>query len=173
MSEPGRPADTRLVIGPNASLTDRQALGFFAGMCGVCLTIAAVFAGLGLWPVLPFAGLELAALAAALWVVVQRNRYREVLEFDGQRLCVEFGITGEGVRGRCEWPRNGTRVWLERGPHETSPTRLVLAYGSAQLHIGSCLTDAERAALMMRLKELLHPAWTHAGSPESIRHGAV
>ena len=77
-SESGNPVDTRLVIGPNASLTDRQALVFFAGMCGVCLTIAAVFAGVGLWPVLPFAGLELAALAAALWVVVQRNRYREV-----------------------------------------------------------------------------------------------
>jgi uncharacterized membrane protein len=169
VSEPGKPADTRLVIGPNASLSDRQALGFFAGMCGVCLTIAAVFAGLGLWPVLPFAGLELAALAAALWVVVQRNRYREVLEFAGERLRVEFGITGEGARARCEWPRSGTRVWLERGPHGNSPTRLVLACGTAQLSIGACLTDAERAGLMKRLKELIHPAWTHAGSPDATR----
>ena len=49
---------TRLVIGPNASLSDRQALGFFAGLSVICLCIGGVFASQGFWPVLPFAGLE-------------------------------------------------------------------------------------------------------------------
>lgn len=170
MSEAFKPADTRLVIGPNASLTERQALAFFAGMSGVCLGVAAVFAALGLWPVVPFAGLELAALGLALWVVMQRNRYREVLEFDGSTLRVEVGLVGQGVRASCEWPRSSTRVWLERGPHGTSPTRLVLACGASQLGIGACLTDAEREGLLLRLKELIHPAWSRAGvSPDGHR----
>lgn len=163
MSEAFKPADTRLVIGPNASLTDRQALAFFAGMCGVCLGIAATFAALGLWPVLPFAGLELGALGLALYVVVRRNRYREVIEFASARVRIEFGMVGQGARGSCEWPRSSTRVWLERGPHDTSPTRLVLACGSSQICIGACLTDAERETLLRRLKQLIQPAWNHAG----------
>lgn len=163
-----KPVDTRLVIGPNASLTGRQALVFFAGMCGICLAIAGFFAALGFWPVLPFAGLELAALGAALAVVLRRNRYREVVEFEGERVRVEFGLVGEGARARCEWPRSATRAWLEQGPHAT---RLVLACGPSRLTLAACLTDAERESLAARLKELLHPAWQRAGaSPGAERH---
>lgn len=164
MTDHGKPADTRLVIGPNASLTGRQALVFFAGMSGVCLGIAAVFAALGFWPVLPFAGLELAALGAALAVVLRRNRYREVLVFEGARLRIEIGLVGKGVQARCEWPRSATRVWLEPGPHAASPAQLVLACGPSRCVLGTCLTDAERGALAARVKELLHPAWQRAGT---------
>ena len=171
MTDPGKPVDTRLVIGPNASLTGRQALVFFAGMCGISLTIAGVFAGLGYWPVLPFAGLELAALAAALAVVLRRNRYREVLEFAGAQLRIECGRLGEGMHLRCEWPRSSTRVWLDPGAQLGSPTRLVLACGASRLTLATCLTDAERAALAVRLRELIHPAWQQAGaSPGLERH---
>lgn len=156
------PVNTRLVIGPNASLSGRQALWFFAVLCATCLGLATVFAALGLWPVLPFAGAEVAAVGAALWVVLHRNRYREVLAFEGDRLRVEFGMVGQGARASCEWPRGVTRVWLERGPHPTSPTSLVLACGPQRLTIGGCLTDPERASLARRLKQLIHPAWPPA-----------
>src|SRR5690349_23116517 len=42
-----RPVSTRLVIGPNASLSPGQALAFFVSMCLICLGIAAGFALLG------------------------------------------------------------------------------------------------------------------------------
>lgn len=173
MTDPGKPVDTRLVIGPNASLSARQALVFFAGMCGVCLTIAGAFAALGFWPVLPFAGLELLALGAALALVVRRNRYREVLVFAGAQVRIEFGLVGQGMRARCEWPRSATRVWLERGPHATSPTELVLACGASRVTLATCLTDAERASLAARLKELLHPAWERAGASPGPEHHPV
>lgn len=171
MTDAGKPVDTRLVIGPNASLTGRQALVFFAGMCGICLTIAGVFAALGYWPVLPFAGLELAALGGALGVVLKRNRYREVLEFTGAQLRIECGRVGQGMQLRCEWPRSSTRVWLDPGPYGSSPNRLVLACGPSRLTLATCLTDAERVALAARLKELFQPGWQQAGaSPGFERH---
>lgn len=156
--------NTRLVIGPNASLTGMQALGFFAGLCVVCLGIAAGFAVRGYWPVIPFAGLELLAVGAALAVVLRRNRYRELLEFDGARLRVEIGLAGREASLRCEWPRSGTRVWLEPGPYPTSRSRLVMSCGAQRLTIGGCLTDLERERLARRLKELIHPAWVAAGT---------
>jgi len=160
-----RPVSTRLVIGPNASMSPRQALVFFAGMCLICLGIATVFAALGFWPVLPFAGLEMLALAVALAAVVKRNRYREVVWLERDWVRVEFGMLGQGARSRCELPRCLMRVWVERGAHTSSPTQLVLACGAQRMIIGSCLTDAERAALARRLKELIHPAWVEAGLP--------
>jgi uncharacterized membrane protein len=163
------PVCTRLVIGPNASMSPRQALLFFSGMCLVCLGIALMFAARGYWPVLPFAGLELLALGAALVVVLRRNRYREVLWFEGGRVRLECGLVGQGARVRCEWPRSSLRVWLEPGPHPGSATQLVLASGAQRTVVGGCLTDAERAALARRLRELIHPAWVEAGTPDGAR----
>jgi uncharacterized membrane protein len=167
------PVSTRLVIGPNASLSDRQALGFFAVVCLTCLGIASVFAARGLWPVLPFAGLEVIAVGAALAVAMRRNRYREVVRFEGDRIRVEFGMVGEGLRSSCEWPRHLTRVWLAFGPHASSPSRLVMACGGQQLTIGHCLTDAERATLARRLKQLIHPAWLNEESRERAERPAT
>jgi len=63
----------RLVIAPNASLTRAQAQWCFLAMCGVSFSVALFFMTLGLWPVLPFAGLEMAALGTALYASVKRT----------------------------------------------------------------------------------------------------
>ena len=61
---PGR-AECQVVIRPNRSLTWRQSL-FFIGLVSLLLfTVSGVFASLGYWLVLPFAGLEVLALLAA------------------------------------------------------------------------------------------------------------
>ena len=154
--------NTRLVIGPNASLSERQACAVMGWMTALGLGIAGFFAALGFWPVLPFAGLELGALGAALWVSLRRNRYREVLTFDDQRVCIEFGIAGRGAQARVDLPRAWARVSLELGEYRNQPSRLLLAYGAQRVEIGRCLTDEEREALLSRIKKLLRPAW-HAG----------
>ena len=46
-------SDTRLVIGPNASLSPRQALVFMALISSAALPVAIGFALQGLWPILP------------------------------------------------------------------------------------------------------------------------
>lgn len=163
MTDPRMPESTRLVIGPNASLSDRQALGFFAALCLLCLGIAGTWASLGFWPVLPFAGLELVAVGAALVVVTRRNRYREVMVFEGDRFRVEFGVVGMGVRASCEWPRHLTRAWLERDGR--GDTHLLLGCGAQKLTVGACLTEIERLSLVRRLKELIHPAWSAPAPP--------
>jgi uncharacterized membrane protein len=152
------PVNTRLVIGPNASLTPRQAAGFMALVAVPGLGIAGVFAAQGFWPIFPFAGLELSALGAALWVSLRRNRYREVLRFEGGQLAVEFGSLGSGVERRLIWPRTWTRAVLEPGRRGNDPQRLLLMYAGRRVEIGRCLTDDERAALRERIKELLKPA---------------
>ncbi len=152
-------AETRLVIGPNASLSIRQAWQFMAVTATMGFGVAIMLALQGFWLVLPFAGLELAALGAALYVSVRRNGYREVLVFGPECLRVEFGMLGQGARTVIELQRAPTRVLIEPGPNRHAPSRLILSCVGQRVCIGTCLTDDERRHLASRIKELLIPGW--------------
>jgi uncharacterized membrane protein len=152
-------ANTCLVIGPNASMSVRQAVLFMGWMCAAALAIAGFFAVQGYWPILPFAGLELAALGAALAVSLRRNGYREVVRFEGDTVCVEKGEISRGLSLRLRLPRNALRVLLEHGPYRNSPTRLLLSWSGQQLELGRCLTDGERERVAQRMRELVHPGF--------------
>lgn len=156
------PNDTTLVIGPNASMTAAMAASVMAVMATVSMGIAALFAWNGFWPILAFAGLELAALGLALVVSLRRNRYREVIVFEGSRLRVECGMVGAGARLTIDWARSSTRVLLEPGIHRNDPTMLSLENGSRRLSLGRCLTDEGREAIALRLRELILAGWRAA-----------
>lgn len=153
------PLDTRIVIGPNASMTPALAASFLAATAVVSFGIAGGLAAMGYWPVVPFAGLEVGALAVALAVMLRRNRYCEVIAFDAERIRIEFGTAGVGVERAAELPRAWARVLLDAGPHRLSPTRLSLASHGRRVVIGQCLTDEERERLARRLRQLTGPAW--------------
>lgn len=140
-------------------MTIRMAWVVMGIMSVVSLGIAALFALQGFWPILPFAGLELAILGLALVVSLKRNRYREVIVFDGNRVRVECGMTGEGARLAVDWTRSSTRVLLEQGIHRNDPTTLSLNNGSRRLTLGRCLTDEDRELLAARLRVLILAGW--------------
>jgi uncharacterized membrane protein len=153
-------AETRLVIGPNASLSVRQAWLFMGITTVFGLGIALGMAFLGFWPVIPFAGLELGALGAALYLSVRRNGYREVVVIDAHSVRVEFGMQGRGALTTFHLQRGPARVLLESGPHRHAPSRLLLSSCGQVVRLGACLTDDERLQLAARIKQLLTPAWT-------------
>jgi uncharacterized membrane protein len=160
------PPDTQLVIGPNASLSVRQAWLVMGGLCLVGLGIAGGFTLLGFWPVLPFAGLELVAVGAALWVSMRRNRYREVVRFDGEVLRIEFGMLGQGASSAVELPRSWAQLVVERGATAHEPSRLWLRCSGQRVEIGRCLTEVERERLAGRIRQLLNRTAWPAGANE-------
>ena len=56
-------------LSPNCSLTPRGAALFFASICTVSFSIALVMAFKGLWPIFPFAGLEMLLLGLIALVI--------------------------------------------------------------------------------------------------------
>ncbi len=62
-------------IAPNCSLRPQSAALFFASICAVSFAIAGVLALKGLWPILPFAGLEMLVLGWALKVSMRRRHF--------------------------------------------------------------------------------------------------
>ncbi len=167
---------TRIVIGPNASMDVRGAVWFLGSLSVLALTVAGVCVFMGFWPVLPFAGAELIAVTAAVWVSLRRNRYREVLTLSEQSVCVEFGLARQDGRGgassRTEFRRGWTRVGIEPGGHRHDPSKLVLSCSGQRVEIGRCLTDDEREAVAARLRELLsmEPGWDRTPANDGAPH---
>lgn len=146
-------ASSVVVIGRNASLGWQQALGLMLFMCVVTFGIAGVFAALGYWMILPFAGLEILALAAALAWSMRGNAWREVVWIEADHVTVERGL---GRPQECfRFNRYWVQLRLADGATPGDPVRLVLSESGRQCEVGECLTEDERAALAQRLRELL------------------
>jgi len=144
----------RIELSPNCSLSPTTALVAFGTIAAASLFMALVFTMQGYWPVLPFAGLELAALGWAFWLTRRRARIREYVLFDDARVVVEK----RGRRGdtrRIEFPRHWARVRLEPAPRRHHPSRLLIGASGRHCEIGRFLSEADRHSLRERLAELL------------------
>ncbi len=153
-SAPGRDSSPlQIVISPNCSLTPRTATLFLCVTGGATFLIAGFMASKGLWPILPFAGLEVALLVWATLHSIRKGRDREILEVDGNTVSVQL------VRGRHRqitvFPRHWTKVKLRAPLHGLHPSRLSLETQGRSCEVGTFLTEEERCSLAERLKQLL------------------
>ncbi len=140
-----------IVIAPNCSLTQRAAAIFVVAIGSVSLAVAGVFAVQGYWPILPFAGAEIALLAWAMRSSLQRGRYREILTVNASDVVLERGYS-PGER-REIFSRHWLRPRLEAGRWQDC--RVVLAAHGRRIEVGACLSCEERKALYKRLRQVL------------------
>jgi len=142
----------RIELLPNCSLTTADAWRFFGLVAFTSLSIAGFFVANGYWPVLPFAGLELALLAFALATSLKRRHYLETVEISDS----DITITSRGPRGdrATVFSRHWARVTL-RGPRGWQPARLLIESHGRACEIGAFLTEEERRALGRRLRALV------------------
>jgi uncharacterized membrane protein len=152
---------SRWIIRPNQSLSWRAVLWVY-GLVALCLTgMSVAFALKGLWPVLPFAGLELLVLGVAFYLCITRSQWREVVWVDASVVRVEKGRRQAEERWEC--PSAWARVQLEKSPIAWYPSRLMIAYQGRGVEIGRFLCEDERAALAGALRrgirERLEAAW--------------
>lgn len=147
--------ERRFVLAPNLAPNWGQTMRIFLLLSSVCMSIALVCAWFGLWPVIPFAGLEIIALGTGLYVSARRSLDREVIDVDGGVLRVQKG------RGRAEhtWhmERTWTEVVLRRLPKRWGETQLVLRSRDLEVIIGGFLDAEERSSLARELKRCIGP----------------
>ena len=152
----------RIEICPNCSLSARGARLFFGAACIVPCGIALVLALKGFWPILPFAGLEMAVLGWALGVCLERR-------FHSQTITVTEADVRIDTRARngyehVVFPRHWAQVKLRRPAARLHPSRLTIESHGRQCELGSFLTEEERRGLALRLQRLIgrvneSPSW--------------
>ncbi len=135
-----------VVLKRNCSISPRGLLLVFALLAALALGIASVFAALGAWLILPFAGLELALLGAAFWLTARHATDYERIERSRDRLTVDVS-EAEQLR-RFELDARRARVRVQEG-------RVLLDAPQARLEVGRHLDAASRAGFAAELGKRL------------------
>ena len=152
----------RIEICPNCSLSVRGARLFFAATCIVPFGIAGVLALKGFWPILPFAGLEMALLGWALVVCQQRRSQTQTITVTDADVRIDTRVRNGCVQ--VVFPRHWAQVKLRRPAARLHPSRLTIESHGRQCELGSFLTEEERRGLALRLQRLIgrvneSPSW--------------
>lgn len=139
-----------LILRRNCSLQHAGRRRAFWLAALVSALIALVFAAVGAWPILPFAGLELAALYVAL-----RRFYREADDYEqviiqGDRLLVECHMKG------CVRRFDANRFWTQVIVRESSGGRQVtLRCHGREIEFGTFLSERARLDAARELRDQL------------------
>ncbi len=144
----------QFVIRPNRSLTRRQLQLVFMGIATYCLGIGSVFAVLGMWPVLPFAGAEVMVVGIGFYLSAMGGRELEVVSVDRDKVAVEKGR--RHVRQRWELHRAWAQIRLLPPRIRWYPTRLVIRSHGREVELGGFLNDEERQRLAGELQQALN-----------------
>lgn len=149
----GPEARLSIRLAPNCSLTRQGAWLFFLACCAGSFTVAGFMAWRGFWPILPFAGLEMIALAIALALSMRRRAYSETIVVTEERIEIES--QDRGGRERIVFPRHWAQVKLRRAESTLHPSRLTIESHGRQFEVGRFLTEEERRGLATRLRQLI------------------
>jgi uncharacterized membrane protein len=152
---PSPPFHLDVELRPHRSLSPRGALLLLVPLAAVNLGFAAFFLVLGAPIVPPFLGLDVAAVALALWLSFRSARSVEQVRVTADILQVARGRSG---RTRTVWtsPTLFTRVdILEPGKHAV---RVRLSCKGRQLDVGNAMSPVEREAFGQDLQAALRSA---------------
>ncbi len=141
------------VIQPNPPLAWSALFRVFAAMAVFILGIGITCALAGLPLVLPFAGLEVFVLGAALYLSAVRGSVREVIRIMDAAVIYEAGRATPVITRTFH--RHWTRVVVETSRGDWYPSRLLLRSHGRQLEVGRFLEEHERLHLGLRLQSAL------------------
>jgi uncharacterized membrane protein len=131
---------------PNRSLDRGQRRLWLVLIAAPVLVVSAGFSGLGAWPVLPFAGLELSVLWWAFRLVGKHDEDYEILDVSRYEFCWERRECRriERLAGNPEWAQ---LVWPAAGPARS----MLLRYGGRSVAVGAQLCEQERLRLAQQM----------------------
>ena len=156
-------ANCRLVIRRNCSLTWGQTKLAICVIGLAPLSIALAFALAGLWPVVPFAGLELLAVGLCFYHCARSAGECEVVTVSGGEIVVEKGQK----RAERKWSfnRHWAAIALDRSAGTWHPSRLFIRAHAQGVEIGRFLVEQERVALAGELRKLVGHGWAASERP--------
>jgi uncharacterized membrane protein len=162
---------SRFLIRPNCSLSWRGVVRFYIGMVLVTFSIAIGFAFQGAWLILPFAGLEMLVLGAALYLVARRGCCWQSVSIHADHIeVVDHDLTSERQQ-RIQ--RAWAQVKLEQARINGYPSRLTIRSHGLAVEIGGYLADAEKKHLALELHQALRPASLIGTEPTAYRDAVI
>jgi uncharacterized membrane protein len=156
----------RIELAPNCALTPRAARTFVGSVALLTLGVAAFFALQGLWPILAYAGLEVALLGWAVGASLRRGRSRELILISDEDVVIEHRELKQTYRS--VFARHWATVTLHDPHYAQHPSRLTIESHGRACEVGRFLTEDERRGLAASLRRLVgKPSESPALAPEA------
>jgi uncharacterized membrane protein len=130
-----------------------MAWAFFGSLCGVTFVLAALATTQGFWPVLPFAGLEMALLGWAMHRSLQRRHHRQTITITAD--SVEIEEVDRERRERVVFQRYWARVKMRAADSPLHPSQLLIESHGRRYEIGRFLNEQERRSVAQRLQRMI------------------
>ncbi len=143
----------RFVLSPNCSITWRELVLFYIFTCVVALAIGIFFTLQGLWLVLPFSGLEMAALGFALYLTSRKVNRKEVITLDQRRTRIEKGV--QQIDRSWEFETPWIRLVDEPASRPGRPRKLAIGSHGNYVEVGDFLDNSEKDRLAFQLKDCI------------------
>jgi uncharacterized membrane protein len=141
------------VVMPNKAMPWHQLVWIYSVIASFTIGVALGFFSQGLTLVLPFAGLEVVALGAALYISAWRGGVKEVISVTEDKIRIEIGH--DSPEQRHELKRVWAQVVLQRPWNSWYPSRLFIRSHGRQVEIGRFLNESERQGLAKELQKLI------------------
>ena len=150
-----------VVIKPNHSSTWHQNLWLLAALAIPSLGAGIGFALAGAWPILPLAGLELTALAGALYWVNWKLEYRHVIHLNADTVIIDKGYFVP--KRTWQFTRADAALRVTPEAHPWQGPELCVHDKVSETPIGDFLNREESLELLAVLRKEL-PVRTHSNA---------
>lgn len=139
-----------IIARPNHSSSWRGNLYALLAISVPSLGAAIGFTLLGAWPILPFAGLELLALACALYYVNWKLQYRHVITLSEDSVQIEKGHYHPKQCWRFARQRTGLSITPEKHPWDSPEVAVHDSEESVSIGEFLCPGDARELISLLR-----------------------
>ncbi|MHB1585528.1 MAG: DUF2244 domain-containing protein [Acidiferrobacteraceae bacterium] len=143
----------RWVIRPNRSLSRGLLVPLMAIYVVMEIGIGVVFLLRGAWLVLPFGGLEIAAIGTILYLLSRHARDYELVVVDERHLKVLKRLGKR--RSRYEFQRYWTKVSLRTDASGWYPSRLLVGSHGRFVEVGKWMGEDQRRVFARDLKRII------------------
>ncbi len=145
--------DFQAFIRRNTAMTPRDMGVVVICFAVVAVTISLSFLALGFWLILPFAGLEVLAVAMAVAFAVRgASDYESITVTED---TVEIVQHRRGTTETHAFQRYWTRVRQQQGAGRLQPMRLLIGSHGRYVAIGSALTEEAKKQLARQLSDAM------------------
>lgn len=145
-------AESQITVRPNNSLSSLNSLKLLIVLATLTLVIALGFVHAGAWLVLPFAGLELLAFAAAFYYLRLHANDFEMITIAGDKVVVEKHAYRDS--SKAEFQRYWARVSLRK--QDNGVSALFIGSHGKEVEFGrGYINEEQRISLAKELKLIL------------------
>lgn len=147
-SEEGR----RYLLTPNRSMSWAGNVRIWFALLALSALIVTGFTLMGAWVILPFAGIELAALAGAFYYTSRQCQKKEVLLLAPSIIRLEKGAK---QKKEVEWvfPRQFVRVYQNLPQHPFTPPKLYFKFREDEIPLAHFLNIEDTGRLIAILQQ--------------------